>query len=194
MYSLTRFEWQFFGTFTFREAFLRQHESGIADARRSSIFLKWGRTAFENLKYSKSSFHKSYNCRRLEAGEIGGLWHLHWLMAGLELRQVNIATANFLKAVWLRVRGGHCQVELFDRSQNGIEYISKCLDPKKRFEFNRFGLARTMTLSPALLSVLSHQQSIGFDHACRRGARVQRFAAAKNSVLSNVEGLDQPRL
>ena len=47
---------------------------------------------------------------------------------------------------------------LFDTSQNGIEYVSKCLDPKNRYEFNKFGLARTLTFSPAFVRVIRAQE------------------------------------
>jgi hypothetical protein len=190
MFSLTRIDWQFFGTFTFREPFLREHEAGQADARRNSMFVKWGRKSFKKLKYCERAFRKSFHCRRLEQGEIGGLWHLHFLMSGLEPRQVNIGTAKYMASQWRGIRGGHCEVEVFDKSQNGVDYISKCLDPNKRFEFNRFGLAQSLTFSPALLSVLRpFQQRSGFAHACRRAVGMHRFAMAKNSVSNHAEGL-----
>jgi hypothetical protein len=161
MWSLTEIEWQFFGTLTFREPSLRERESGKSHFRRLSKFAAFGRRLHEAIDYSPRNFgRRNINCLRLEQGEIGGLWHYHFLMAGLGEHQVNRGTCEFMKSLWLSksgagiIHGGWCDVRVFDTSQNGIEYVTKCLDPKNRYEFNKFGLARTLTFSPAFVRVI----------------------------------------
>jgi len=161
VYQLTRIAWQFFGTLTFREPSLRERECGKAAYRRLSKFLAFGRKLHDAIDYSPKNFEKhNINCLRLEAGEIGGLWHLHFLMAGLGQHQVNMGTCKFMESLWLSkseagiIHGGWCDVRVFDSSQNGIEYVSKCLDPKNKYEFNKFGLAQSLTFSPSFRRVL----------------------------------------
>jgi hypothetical protein len=159
MWSLVKIEWQFFGTLTFREPSLREREYGKSHFRRLSKFAAFGRQLHKAIDYSPRNFgRRNINCVRLEQGEIGGLWHNHFLMAGLGQHQVNRATAEFMKALWLRGHGGWADVRVFDTSQNGIEYVSKCLDPKNKYEFNKFGLARTLTFSPAFVRVIRAQE------------------------------------
>ena len=159
MWSLTKIEWQFFGTLTFREPSLRERECGKSNFRRLSKFAAFGRQLHKAIDYSPRNFgRRNINCVRLEQGEIGGLWHYHFLMAGLGQHQVNRATAEFMKALWLRGHGGWADVRVFDTSQNGIEYVSKCLDPKNKYEFNKFGLARSLTFSPAFVRVIRAQE------------------------------------
>lgn len=159
MWSLVKIEWQFFGTFTFREPSLREREYGKSSFRRLSKFAAFGRKLHKAIDYSPKNFgRRNINCVRLEQGEIGGLWHYHFLMAGLGEHQVNRSTAAFMKSLWLRGHGGWSDVRVFDTSQNGIEYVSKCLDPKNRYEFNKFGLARTLTFSPAFVRVIRAQE------------------------------------
>lgn len=162
MWALTKIEWQFFGTLTFREPSLREREQGKSDYRRLSKFATYGRKLHEAIDYSPKNFGKrNINCVRLEQGEIGGLWHFHFLMAGLGQHQVNCSTAEFLKLLWMKrsnSAGGWADVRVFDTSQNGIEYVSKCLDPKNRYEFNKFGLAQSLTFSPAFVRVIRAQE------------------------------------
>ena len=159
MWSLVKIEWQFFGTLTFREPSLRERESGKSNFRRLSKFAAFGRQLHNAIDYSPKNFGQhNINCVRLEQGEIGGLWHYHFLMAGLGQHQVNRGTAEFAKTLWLKGHGGWADVRVFDTSQNGIEYVSKCLDPKNRYEFNKFGLARSLTFSPAFVRVIRAQE------------------------------------
>jgi len=161
MWALTRIEWQFFGTLTFREPSLRAREYGKSHFRRLSKYAALGRKLHEAIDYSPGNFgRRNLNCVRLEQGEIGGLWHYHFLMAGLGQHQVNRGTCEFMKRLWLSksgagiIHGGWCDVRVFDTSQNGIEYVTKCLDPKNRYEFNKFGLAQSLTFSPAFVRVI----------------------------------------
>jgi len=155
MWTLSKVRWQFFGTFTFREANLREYESGKSSFRRFSKFVAFGRSLHKAIDYSPKNFgRRNLNCLRLEQGEIGGLWHYHFLMAGLGDHQVNKGTAAFMEHLWKSGGGGWPMVRVFDTSQSGIEYVSKCLDPKNRYEFDKFGLARSLTFSPTVAQVL----------------------------------------
>ena len=161
MWALGKIEWQFFGTLTFRERSLRERESGKSGYRRHAKFLTFGRELHEAIDYSPKNFsRRNINCVRLEQGEIGSLWHYHFLMAGLGQHQVNKSTAYFINNLWLKgyAAGGWADVRVFDTSQNGIEYVSKCLDPKNKYEFNKFGLAQSLTFSPAFVRVIRAQE------------------------------------
>jgi hypothetical protein len=161
MLLLTKIRWQFFGTLTFREPFLRERATGKAEWRRNCKFLKFGRELAAKIDYSRENWERhNINCKRLEQGEIGGLWHNHFLMAGLGDHQVNQSTARTMKAVWQRgcAVGGWCDIRVFDTSQNGVEYVSKCLDPKNKYEFDKFGLAASLTFSPAFVRVIQARE------------------------------------
>jgi hypothetical protein len=127
------------------------------------------------IDYSPKNFgRRNINCLRLEQGEIGGLWHFHFLMAGLGQHQVNRGTCEFMKSLWLSkseagiIHGGWADVRVFDTSQSGIEYVSKCLDPKNKYEFNKFGLARSLTFSGAFERVIRARQRRN-DALCNAG-------------------------
>jgi len=189
MWSLTKIEWQFFGTFTFREPSLRERECGKANFRRLSKFFAWGRSLHEAIDYKSKNFEKhNVNCLRLEQGEIGGLWHFHFLMKGFGKHQVNRSTAEFMKLLWMKrsnSAGGWADVRVFDTSQNGIEYVTKCLDPKNRYEFNKFGLAHALTFSPAFLRIL---RARGFQNAAFCNAGKEKSVGRNEGVSQRVIG------
>lgn len=186
MFHLTRIEWQFFGTLTFREPFLRSREDGLANVRRLCLFNAFGRAVSRSLLYSRREWERVIHALRLEQGEVGGQWHFHFLMTGFSRSSVNIGTAKFIEAVWLRFGGGWTVVRVFDTSQNGVEYITKCLDPKNRYEFNKFGLASSVTLSPAAVRVLNKPWRIAGVH---RSATSEKTATEYGCQA--VKGLDQ---
>jgi hypothetical protein len=155
MFHLTRIDWQFFGTLTFSEPFLRNREQGFAQQRRYSLYNSFGREISRSLLYTPRRWEVNINAVRLEQGEIGRLWHYHFLMSGFAERSVNPGTAKFMESTWLSLGGGFTRIRVFDTSQNGVEYISKCLDPRNVYEFNKFGLASTITLSPMAVRVLT---------------------------------------
>lgn len=156
LYHLTRIDWQFFGSLTFREPFLRNRETGVAAYRRICMWNEFGREVSRSLVYRRKGWEKIPTALRLETGEIGGLWHFHFLMTGVSKFSVNWGTCEFMESVWVRqVGGGHTKIRVFDTSQNGIEYVAKCLDPKNRYEFDKFRLAQSVTLSPAAVRVLN---------------------------------------
>ena len=194
MWSLTKIEWQFFGSLTFREPSLRERESGKSNYRRLSKFATFGRSLHEAIDYSPRNFGKrNINCVRLEQGDIGGLWHFHFLMAGLGQHQVNRSTAEFIKLLWMKrsnAAGGWADVRVFDTSQNGIEYITKCLDPKNRFEFNKFGLAQSLTFSPAFRRVI-RVQGLRDDAFCNAGKEksVSKVAGVSQRAIENLPSM-----
>lgn len=156
MYWLADLRWQFFGTFTFRESFLRKG-TVRAESKRLARFNSWGREVYWHyFHHGKEWDFRSIYARRLEAGEIGGMYHFHFLMAGFEDRNVHRACCEHLKHLWVKSnsRGGHCDLRVYDSALNGADYIAKCIDPKNRYEFNKFGLAQSITLSSGAESVL----------------------------------------
>jgi hypothetical protein len=157
MFTLTKIDWQFFGTLTFREPFLRKRETGFAQQRRLSLFNEFGRDISRSLYFSRKNWVHVKHCLRLEQGEIGGQWHFHFLMSGFRKGSVNIGTAKFMESTWLHdCQGGFCKIRVFDSRQNGVEYISKILDPADKYEFNKFGLASALTFSPACIRVIGN--------------------------------------
>jgi hypothetical protein len=178
MFSLSRIEWQFFGTLTFREPFLRSRQDGKSGYLRFSRFLKFGRSLCRSLDYSANNFtDRNLNCLREEAGEIGGQWHYHYLMGGLGDNVVNIGTCKFMEHLWLNeCGGGWTRIRVFDQRQSGVEYISKCLDPRDRYEFNKTGLANSLTFSPACITRLS---KLDVGECCA----LQRRAGKRNLTL-----------
>jgi hypothetical protein len=82
--------------------------------------------------------------------------------------------------LWLQVcGGGFCKIRVFDTQQNGVEYVSKCLDPRDKYEFNKFGLAQSLTFSPACVSAV--RATVTLPQTVRRFVRekeMQRFAKA----------------
>jgi hypothetical protein len=184
MFTLTKIDWQFFGTLTFREARLRKNELGKANDTRLNIYHQFGREVSRSLYYSRKNWKSVRHALRLEQGEIGGLWHFHFLMSGFPRGAVNIGSAKFMEHVWLRdCGGGFCKIRVFDSSQNGVEYISKCLDPADKYEFNKFGLARTLTLSPACIREIQYVGKIGL----RQRSVLQMRVVGRNPDLKRVE-------
>ena len=160
LFSLSKIEWQFFGTLTFREPSLRNRETGISNYRRIMRYHTFGREISRSLYFSRKNWKCVKFCLRLEQGEIGGLWHFHFLMSGLPPGAVNIGSCKFMQWVWSHeCKGGFCKIRLFDSRQNGVEYISKCLDPADKYEFSKFGLAQALTFSPACVREL-HKQGV----------------------------------
>ena len=156
MYHLPDLHWQFFGTFTFREARLREGKDS-SEQKRVAMFNAWGRELYWHyFHHGREWDFRSIYARRLEAGEIGGAFHFHFLMSGFDRRNVHRNFCEHAKAIWTsaKIGGGHCDVRVYDRSLNGAGYIAKCIDPGDRYEFNKFGLAQTITLSPGARSVL----------------------------------------
>ena len=156
MYWLPDLRWQFFGTFTFRESFLRKGTER-AESKRIARFNTWGREVYWHyFHHGKEWDFRSVFARRLEAGDIGGMYHFHFLMAGFAARNVHRACCEHLKHIWVNSNshGGHCDLRVYDSALNGADYIAKCIDPKNRYEFNKFGLAQSITLSSGAESVL----------------------------------------
>jgi len=65
---------------------------------------------------------------RQEHGEIGGRVHFHFLIAGLPLYAVHVATCMSIKAQWEELGGGMARVRKYDSREQGLEYLLKCLN------------------------------------------------------------------
>jgi len=117
-YTLQRVHWQFFGTLTFKSARLPERV-------RLSMF-------FALVRYiccwHKVPFRKCVWALRQEHGEITGRLHFHFLIAGLPLYAVQVATAMSIKAQWERIGGGMARVREYDSREQGLEYLLKCLN------------------------------------------------------------------
>jgi len=116
-YTLQRVHWQFFGTLTFKSARLPERV-------RLSMFFALVRGL---CRWHKVPFRKCVWALRQESGEIGGRLHFHFLIAGLPLYAVQVATCMSLKAQWEKLGGGMARVREYDSREQGLEYMLKCL-------------------------------------------------------------------
>jgi hypothetical protein len=117
-YTLQRVHWQFFGTLTFKSAKLPERV-------RLGMFFALVRSA---CRWHKIPFRKCVWVLRQEHGEIGGRLHFHFLIAGLPLYAVQVATAMSIKAQWQELGGGMARVRKFDSREQGLEYLLKDLN------------------------------------------------------------------
>ena len=117
-YTLQRVHWQFFGTLTFKSAKLPERV-------RLGMFFALVRSAW---RWHKIPFRKCVWVLRQEHGEIGGRLHFHFLIAGLPLYAVQVATAMSIKAQWQELGGGMARVRKFDSREQGLEYLLKDLN------------------------------------------------------------------
>jgi len=154
--ALSKIQWQFFGTLTFKDARLRDKLEGKPDRVRKMMFCAFGREIGWNLCRGKARWFEEYcvNVVRLEPGEVSGLWHYHFLMDSLPKPSVNRSTCAAMEAWWRKLGGGHCQVHVFDSSLNGEEYVTKCLNLGDHYESRKFAGAVHLMLSPAFFKVM----------------------------------------
>lgn len=154
VYTLTRINWQLFGTLTFRSERLPN------EVRRSMWFAHVRKTC----KNYGIDFSKSFWCLRQEDGETTGRRHFHYLFGSLPERSVSYSTCFSLMSywseylqqckthqrVWCRqclageasgqkikwveklnpaknVGGGMARIRIFNSSLNGVGYVAKCL-------------------------------------------------------------------
>ena len=64
LYLLTMLPWQYFGTLTFCEPFLRGRETGFANQRRMSLYNEFGRRISGRLNYSCRKWGCGIDARR----------------------------------------------------------------------------------------------------------------------------------
>jgi hypothetical protein len=117
-YTLQRVHWQFFGTLTFKSARLPERV-------RLSMFFALVRCL---CRWHKVPFRKCVWALRQEHREITGRLHFHFLIAGLPLYAVQVATCMSIKAQWERIGGGMARVREYDSREQGLEYLLKCLN------------------------------------------------------------------
>ena len=116
-YTLQRVHWQFFGTLTFRSV-------KVPERVRLTMFFAFVRSA---CRWHKFPFRKCLWALRQEPGEITGRLHFHFLIAGLPLYAVQVATCMSLKAQWEKLGGGMARVREYDSRKQGLDYTLKCL-------------------------------------------------------------------
>ena len=117
-YTLQRVHWQFFGSLTFKSAKLPERV-------RITMFFAFVRCL---CRWHKVPFRKCLWALRQEPGEITGRLHFHFLIAGLPLYAVQVATAMSIKAQWQELGGGMARVRKFDSREQGLEYLLKDLN------------------------------------------------------------------
>ncbi len=115
IHVLNRFDWQFFGTLTFKSERLPERvRLGLYFALLREFGAEFG-IKFAHLLW----------CLRQELGEQFGRRHFHFLLAGARDALVNFTTCFWLMDKWEKLGGGMARVHVFDSARNGGEYILK---------------------------------------------------------------------
>lgn len=133
VYQLTRIRWQIFGTLTFRS-------ERLPEKVRCEMWFSHVRQTCKNFGLY---FPKALWCLRQERGEATGRRHFHYLFAGLPEKAVTESTCFAQMAQWERLGGGMARVRVYNRSLNGVGYLTKCLGKSvgaDQYEMNKFGL------------------------------------------------------
>lgn len=112
--SLSRIEWQFFCTFTFKS-------ERLTDAIRLSIFFAMLRTQARN--FGVHFKHLVWGLRR-ESGESTGRLHFHALIAGLPPSGRTVPTCFATMRLWERLGGGFAKVTVYNPTLDGVDYRS----------------------------------------------------------------------
>jgi len=144
LHSLARVDWQFFGGLSFKSA-------RVPERIRLSMFFGFGRRL---AKLCKLYFPDLPWVLRQEAGEIGGRLHLHFLMGGLPEHFANLSTVFYMLDAWQRMGGGHAKITEFDRTLNGVGYVSKCLGHRigaDLYESAKFGWSSCQLIQSSAL-------------------------------------------
>jgi hypothetical protein len=63
-----------------------------------------------------------------EHGEIGGRLHFHFLIVGMPLYAVQVATCMSVKSQWEILGGGMARVREYDSREQGLKYLLKFLN------------------------------------------------------------------
>lgn len=117
IHVLNRIRWQFFGTLTFTS-------ERISQRRRYHMWYAFLR---RTAKQYRMPFSRLLWVLREEQGEKFGRVHFHFLLAGLERRNLNRSSCFWLIDQWKQRKGGMAQVTLFDPRLNAGGYILKDL-------------------------------------------------------------------
>lgn len=146
VYILTRLNWQFFGTLTFRSAAMPER---VRLTMWFSLMRKLSATLglhFPSLPW----------CLRQEDGETNGRRHFHYLLGGLPRRAVTKSTCFATMANWECLGGGMARVRIFNPALNGVGYITDCLGMAGAdvYESAKFGSSTGLMLSKAAEAML----------------------------------------
>lgn len=117
IHVLNRIRWQFFGTLTFKSERLSQRKR----------YHMWYAFLRQSARHFRLPFHRLLWVLRDERGESTGRAHFHFLLAGLDRRNLNPSSCFWLMHQWEQLRGGMARVSVFDPRLNGGSYILKDL-------------------------------------------------------------------
>jgi len=110
---VSRVDWQFFSTLTFKGKVPRQ---GV----QASAFFALLRTTANDFGVH---FKRLLWVLRFESGEVTGREHLHALIAGLPAHAVSEKTCFAMMSYWERLGGGMARIRVYDPSLGGVDYI-----------------------------------------------------------------------
>ncbi len=159
LHSLSRVEWQFFCTLTFRS-------ENLTDRVRLSMFFSWLRTSAE---LSGVHFKRLLWCLRREKGEGTGRLHYHVVIAGLPSSYCNRITCFALMAKWEKLGGGMARITQYVGTLDGIDYILKGAESGSQaarwagdyHELSKFGESCEVTLSVSAIAYLDQRGLLG---------------------------------
>jgi len=160
--SLSRVEWDFFCTLTFKGSLPR-----IKTAYGMSF--RWVRESANLLGVDR---YRLLTALRGEHGERNGRFHFHCLMGGTSTRN-QITDSHRLEHVWKQIsNGGRVDVRPYVRALSGPEYLCKALGAN-RYEVEKFSLADSVTLSDSVIRLLTYLDHTTLrhcgEHTCKVG-------------------------
>jgi hypothetical protein len=115
IHVLNRFDWQFFGTLTFKNERLPE---------RVRISLYYALLREFCAEFGMKFPHLLW-CLRQEKGEMFGRRHFHFLVAGAREALLNLSTCFWLMDKWEKLGGGMARIHVFDSRLNAGSYILK---------------------------------------------------------------------
>jgi len=148
VYVLSRVEWQFWCTLTFK----RQLPNYV----HGSMFLAWMRGLERLTRVQRKRL--LWVCRR-ELGELGSRLHLHVLVGGVPDWVVTAEYCFHLMRMWERLGGGFARVYVYEPGLSAVAYTldSIELDGAQLYECRKFGTASAVTLSEEVVRLLTQQ-------------------------------------
>lgn len=155
LHSLQRFEWQFFGSLTFRSAQLPER-----------LRLKmWFSLMRETASWGHVSPNKLIWALRMEHGEVGGRLHFHFLLGALPGQYHVRERAFAMMGCWQAFGGGIVRVRPYKPVGDATGYIMKCLgiEGANLYEGRKFSKT---------------SESVLVSDACWRGVGMVRGAVA----------------